>query len=260
VLRFHLLLICCLGFGGCFQAAVDATLREDGRGKLVVQLAVNREKMPPMVQNPLVDMGTPEDLHRYSGPGVVAWAKPERSSEGDWDVLTLTAFFTDINELRFLRRRGEDVVEVLGFDYDPNEQPGVVGLRVDLREELQAPLPIPRHEGVNLHPDLVRQLASMFKPMLNDLELRLTLHAPGNISKASGLPHVEGSRAYLVADRDRVFEALNGSAAVLCDSKALLADDASIEWRPQDPVDDDFEQELAMAQTWWDEQLAAMGK
>jgi hypothetical protein len=264
--RLALWLCTAVALTGCFRARVDVELFDAGDGSIRVELGVDRQKIPPLFGDPLADVGSFDDLRSYSGPGIVAWAEPQRARRDHWDSVTLEAFFDDLNELRFVRPReaapGEKPVyeDALSFDYDGARQPGLVRLQANLDEELSAPLSPPDRPGLDLSPEVVRNVATLFKPMLNDLTLSLHLHAPGPIRRASGFTQLKGSTASIVAQRDQVLAALSQSAGNLVDAKALLADDAAIAWQPK-PQDAAgrarFERRRDAATHWWNTQVAA---
>lgn len=251
--------ICC-SLGACFQADVGAVLFEDGAGKFDVVLSVNSKKLPPMLGDPLAGVGEVSDLKRYTTRGIKAWAKPERVSAGGWERVYLTAYFDDISEVRFLRRRGDEVVELLGFDHDAG-RPGRLGMRVDMEPELAEPLPLPEREGLELSPDLLRQLLSMFKPMMGDLRMSLSFKTPGSIERASGFREWEGRVAQIVAGRDEVFDALQNEAGSLLDRESFLAEGAGIDWDASASTPPDerarYDVKRRAADEWW---AAASGR
>ena len=264
-LKLGLLLLCLLALGGCFRARVDVQFFAAGDGSIRVELGVDRQKVPPVFGDPLAGVGSFEDLRGYSGPGIVAWAEPTRARQDGWDSLTLEAFFDDLNDLRFLRERegapGEKprYEDALAFDYDHERRPGHVVMKASLKEELAAPLTPPERPGVNLTPELIRNVATMFKPMLNDLAMSLHLHAPGPIRRASGFTRLSGSTASIVAGRDQVLAALSESAGSLVDAPALLNGDAAIDWQPRAEDAQSrsrFERRREAAGRWWRAQLA----
>lgn len=245
----------CFGLGGCFQADVGMVLFDDGAGKFDILLSVHRSKLPPMLGDPLAGVGEVEDLRRYSSSGIVAWSEPTRTQADGWERVHMTAFFDDINRVRFTRLRGEEAVELLGFDYDQGGRPGHLGLRVDMEPELADPLPLPEREGFELSPEVLRQLVGMLRPMLSDLRLSLSLEAPAALSRASGFRMLEERTARIVAERDAVLMALQEQSGALLDVEAFLEKDAAIEWDGAitGPAleRERFDLERTAAATWW---------
>ncbi|HEX9640160.1 MAG TPA: hypothetical protein VGB13_02480 [Candidatus Krumholzibacteria bacterium] len=245
----------CLGLGGCFQADVDALLFDDGAGKFDIFLSVHRSKLPLLLGDPLAGVGEVEDLRRYTSSGIVAWSEPQRTEADGWERVHLTAFFDDINAVRFLRLRDAAVVELLGFDYDNRARPGHLGMRVDMEPELAAPFPLPEREGLELSPDVLRQLVGMLRPMLGDLRLSLSFEAPAQLTRASGFRQLEERTARLVADRDVVLSALQEQSGALLDVDALLGADAAIEWdaavKTLPLKRQRFDLERQVAREWW---------
>lgn len=221
-------------FCGCFRARVEVELFGAGDGSIGVELALDRGKIPALFGDPLAGVGTPEDLRRYDGPGIVAWAEPTRGRDDSWETLNLRAYFDDINKLRFLRERAEgEVAELLRFQYDSAERPGEIALIHDLEPELGQPLPIPEQPGSKIDPEMMRQAVGMLKPMLGDLELSLRMHLPGEVQRAPGFHERIGRDAILRAGRDPVLRAVGERAGALLDEAAFLSEmPPRIVWQP----------------------------
>ncbi len=256
------LLLCLPAVAGCLQVDLHATLMPDASGKLELELAVHKSRLPFFLKDPLATVDDPQVLRRNTTTGIVAWGPPQRRMVDGWERVTLTAYFDDINRLRFYKTRGLDgPTRILAFRYDPPREPRVVRILADLEPELREPIPmdkLARDGAVELDPDLVRKFLPALRPLLGDVRTSLRLTAPGPLTRASGFGAIEGRHAAYLGDRDDFLTSLQASAGALVDADSLLAANPQIRWT--DDASDGvnlaaFRREMRAAKRWWTEQF-----
>jgi hypothetical protein len=253
------LLVSSLALGGCVQATIDGLLLPDGSGKIAVDVAYDTRAWLPIFGDPLSSYESREALELYLTPGLRAWAPPERSEEGPWRHLRVTAFFDDIDQLRFFGSEDDQPFETLGFSYDrPRRR---ILLRTGFERWLDDPLPLPQPRDVGMNVSLPESFIEMARErigaFLNGVDLQLRLTFPGEVERADVLDRRHGRQAILRVGQERLTQAFQQRAGVLVDERSLSTDPpAQWQWKRPSVSDEEIEEfrrEFARARAWWDQ-------
>jgi hypothetical protein len=216
-----------LALAGCIDYRQEVVVYPDGSGRIVRRLAVKRDvlnlvralsKNKVAATDPLDDFADLGRL-RESSRGIAAWGAPERSSQGGWDAVSMTAYFDDVDQVRlFLVQPTDGVLERrLEFAARVAKTPAGGVLEVD---------PTSRD---TLNPD--DPAFRTILPFLKEARMAFSVRVPGKIDRAEGYADVDGRTASLVFDQARLLPAIKepkGAASLELDR--LLDERPRISW------------------------------
>lgn len=107
---------------GCMRIGQDIVVFPDGSGKMTVKIGVNVEMMEKLkgmggnAQEADEKMGfTFDSLDKIDG--IVAFARPVTEEKDGWKTTTITAYFEDINKVKFWDKKGEERKEQISFAF-----------------------------------------------------------------------------------------------------------------------------------------------
>jgi hypothetical protein len=184
-------LLLLLGFSGCMKVREELVVMPDGSGRLVLTLTLARGEAGRFTQQELMG-GDPDDMLEKVR-GIAALTRPTLND----NVLRMTAYFDDINALKFMdegegdkarpkqefafRREGETFVLEIGGNLLADEVP----------------------ERNNGDPELVKQRDEFFKAMFAGFEFRQDVRMPGKVTAVEGFQgREERVASYVVGEKD----------------------------------------------------------
>lgn len=265
----------------CFQAEYAATLMPDGSGKIHVSFAMKKSILDMMRgfakqfggeegSDPLAKITDPKELEKNS-EGIVAWSKPEAKTEGEWERVTVTAYFEDINKVKMyqtdnLDEGGDERRLLASFDYTARADGG--GILIVTNGPMQQ-MDERQQEMPDLPPEMRQGMMEMVKPMIQGLKIAMSVTVPGEIEEAFGFTSKKGSTATFRIAGDEILEAMDPDSETAKKFRDLRAaversNGSKVTWSRSsvsEPKAAEFRKELDAAKEAWKKLLdEAQGK
>ncbi len=271
-IRLAALLAAATAVAGCIQMEQSTTLLPDGSGKVVITFGMKKSTLDMLRSlakqfggeespDPLKQFTDPKELEKNS-EGIVAWAKPERSAEGDWERVKLVGYFEEANKVKIYttnnspQAAGERQLQ-LAFDYTPKDGGGGT-LIVTNGSQQQAP------GGGDQPPqdmpeEMRKGMVEMMKPMIAGLKIAVSVTVPGAIEEATGFTSKSDRTATFSMTADDAVAAMDPDSDAAKKFKELREQaerdkGAKITWATSSVTDEDkaaFKKELEAAKEAW---------
>lgn len=206
---------------GCFQMEYAATLMPDGSGKIKVVFAMKKSTLDMMrgfakqfggeeSPDPLAQFTDPKELEKNS-EGIVAWSKPVVKTEGGWERVTMTAYFENINKVKIYQADNSPAGDgerrlLASFDY--TSEAGGGGTLIVINGSMQE-MDERRQEMPDLPPEMRQGMRDMMKPMVEGLNIVLSVTVPGTVEEAVGFTSKKGPTATFQMTGDEILEAMD---------------------------------------------------
>lgn len=192
----------------CASIEQGATLFPDGSGKLTLQVRAKTQMLNMAAaqgKDPMVTTKSPEELEKTM-EGFVAFTRPESKEEGEFTVVTIHAYFEDVNKVKVWRTSAQGREVNLAFKYTPAAAGGELVIEDGLTRKMAKDFGGPK-EGGQAPP---KGMLEMFKTMLKDFSMSASFTVPGDIaSVGAGLEH-KGRTATRKLDGPTLCDAIDG--------------------------------------------------
>ncbi|HXG63203.1 MAG TPA: hypothetical protein VNO22_17670 [Planctomycetota bacterium] len=221
-------LLSAAALSGCVQYEQATTLFPDGSGKFTMSMAFKKSLLKMITEtakqlggeggaaaDPLAEFQDPEKLGANS-EGVVAWAQPRRSEEGEWVRVSVTGYFEDINKVRIYNQSpapGEGPggrKTMFACVYEKTDAGYVLKLQNEGTNEFK------KMRGENApdgQEDLAKAMIEALKPMLEGLKFSVSITVPGPILEAQGVLETKDRTASLAIDAKTLVEAMSNPSS-----------------------------------------------
>ena len=231
-----LLLASALALSGCIDAQLTVNVMPDGSGNIDIDVGYDTRAWPSFLGDPLQTYTSHRQLRAWQSRGIIAWSEPELVREGRYRRIRTAMWFDSIGQVQFWATSKGQPLETLGIDWKGSE--GRLDMRAGFVRFLDDPLPLPSPErvgmDVSLSPALLDAVRAQIRPVIEGLEVRLDVVMPGKVTRADGFHTLEGRRAKIRVDADRLAEAMRDRAGVIFEEESLKAEPPRILFEPQD--------------------------
>jgi hypothetical protein len=185
-----------LSFSGCMKVREDLVVLPDGSGRIVLTITLPAASEAAKLTEAELLAGDPDEF-QDKVRGLVALSRP-RSDRKDGAIrLHMTAYFDDINAVKFMDEgEGDKAKPKQEFSFRREGETFVLEITGNL---LADDLP----DRGRSDPDLVRQRDDFFKAMYAGFELRQDVRMPGRITAIEGFQSREDRTAsYVIGEKD----------------------------------------------------------
>lgn len=238
---------------GCMKIRQELVVMPDGSGRLTFTFAIPAKGDASKFTEQELMSGDPDELTDKIR-GLAALTKPTLEEKGAVVKITMTAYFDDVNALKFMDDgEGDKAKPKVQFSFKKDGE--TFGL--EIQGNLLADDDPKRLDAAPLNdPELEKQREQLFKAMWAGFELRQDVKLPGTVTVVDGFQSKEGRVAvYAVGEKDlqkpadqkKVNQALHFKAA--CGKSEVTADEAAA-----------FRKELEAAKAGWAALKAEMKK
>jgi len=179
---------------GCLRFREELVINPDGSGKITLTIGMSQafiDKMKGMGPGGAeVDekMGMdPEDLE--NAEGVVAFTKPVHEKKDGWETTTITAYFEDINKVKFWEKEGEKKKLKLAFTFKKEGEGHVLEVEDKFTDDGDS------DKMDEMPAETKDQIWEQAKPMLKGFEISKGVKMPGPVTAVEGFTKKEGRLA-----------------------------------------------------------------
>ena len=220
---------------GCLKAKQHTTVNPDGSGTMQLTIGVTEQNAQQMGDMPFTNL-TQEDIQQLEDNGFVAFSKPEETTENGYKTVTITGYFTDINQLKFDMGEGEPGQKPVTFSMEEGQ------LTVSNTMLMQMASDAANQE-------MPEEQKPMMRAMLEGMEITETYDVPGDITSAQPYEVKDGQATAKVT----VDDLMNNSPALqkLAGNESVVIGYDAQEWDAD--AKQKFQQELEQAKAEWAE-------
>lgn len=266
------LLVLAVAFpAGCVQGEQNFTLFPDGSGKLVMKIGVRKQVVQMMeemakslggktpggrpIENPFNAFHDPQQLARDS-EGVVAWVPGPLREDGEWLRTQVVGYFEDINKVRlYSAKPGPGGGRKLSFSAKMTTTPdgGSIALGHSVSGEIEE---LKTRMAADGSPEATKATLELLKPLLKDLDVRISLTVPGAVTASKGFLKTEGRTLSVGLNGDLMIDlATNpqGEAARRLDA-IVRGGESTVSWSGSDTTAEAlalFREEMNAAKAGW---------
>jgi hypothetical protein len=189
-----LLLLTC--FSGCLKVREELTVMPDGSGRIVLTFTIAAKGEAAKFTEEELMAADPDEIQEKVR-GLVALAKPVAEQKDGAVRLRMTAYFDDLNAVKFMDEgEGDKAKPKQEYSFRREGETFVLEITGNLLAD-EVP------ERGKSDPDLTRQRDEFFKAMFVGFELRQEVRMPGRITAIEGFQNREDrTAAYVVGEKD----------------------------------------------------------
>ena len=189
-----LVLLAC--FSGCLKVREELTVMPDGSGRIVLTFTIPAKGEAAKFTEAELLAADPDELQEKVR-GLVALTRPTAEQKDGTVRLRMTAYFDDINALKFMdEAEGDKPKPKQEFAFRREGETFVLEITGNL---LADDMP----DRGKADPELVRQRDEFFKAMYVGFELRQEVRMPGRITAIEGFQGKEDRTAsYVIGEKD----------------------------------------------------------
>ncbi|HEX7898505.1 MAG TPA: hypothetical protein VF950_12140 [Planctomycetota bacterium] len=202
---------------GCVQGEQAFTLFPDGSGKVVVHVGIKKQVLKMLgemaksfggktpdgmpIEDPFAEFRDPKRLARDS-EGIVAWVPGVLKDDGEWIRTRLEGYFEDINKVRLYSvKTGPNGASTrkLSFSARMTSTPdgGTITLGHSVAGEIDE---LKARMAGDESPEATKAALELIKPLLQDLNVKVSLTLPGPVTASKGFLQSEGRTVSLGFD------------------------------------------------------------
>ena len=231
---------------GCVKLQEDFVVYPDGSGKVTMTVGISQAFIDKMKDMPGGGEGFEEETGLSSEDmdnteGIVAFSKPAREKKDGWQTTTYTAYFEDINKVKFWKKEGEKKKLQLAFEFKKDGE----GHSLEVDDRFTAD---ENSDKMDEMPDEAKaQIWDQVKPMLKGFEIYKAVKMPGTVTSAEGF----GTKAGRLASNKVTEEAIKSLEDL---GKYMKASKRKVVCGKSEVSDADlaaFKKELAEAKAAW---------
>jgi hypothetical protein len=240
-------------FYGCMKVRQELVVMPDGSGRLSFTFAIPAKGETSKFTEQELMSGDPDELMEKVR-GVVALAKPSLEEKDGVVRIRMTAYFEDLNAVKFMDDgEGDKAKPKVTFSFKKEGEAFALAIQGNLLadDDPRRPDAAPLND-----PELEKQREQLFKAMFAGFELRQDVKLPGPVATVDGFQSKEGRVAvYAVGEKDlqkpadqkKINQALHFKAT--CGKSEVSEDEAAA-----------FRKELEAAKASWPALKAEMKK
>jgi hypothetical protein len=195
-----LMLVAAGSLGGCLKLKQEFVVMPDASGKLVLTIGVKANPGDPEGKGMSAADMMSEDPDKMAKemPGVVALTRPTEEKKDGWTIITLSAYFDDLN--KFALKEGEGDGAKTMFDAKFSKQGDGFVFELFGKGAGDA---AGQFGGEDSSPELKAQMEAMLKQMLAGFEMKFAAKMPGAVTEVTGFQTKEGrTAAFVLAEKD----------------------------------------------------------
>ena len=223
---------------GCVRAKQQTTVNPDASGMMQLTFSVSEQNAEQMGEMPFTNL-TQEDIQQLEENGFVAFSKPKETTENGYKTVTITGYFTDINDVKFDMGEG-----------DPGQKPVTFSMEEGQLTVSNTMLMQMASDAAN--EEMPEEQKPMMRAMLEGMEITETYDVPGDITSAGPYEVKDGQAMAKVT----VDDLMNNSPALqkLAGNESVVIGYDAKDWDAD--AKQKFQQELQQAKAEWAETKA----
>jgi hypothetical protein len=187
-------------FSGCMKVREELLVMPDGSGRVTFTFALSSKGETAKITEAEMMSGDPDEI-ADKVRGLAALAKPTMEEKDGVVRIRMTAYFDDVNALKFMDDgEGDKAKPKQEFAFRKDGEAFALEIKGNLLADEAAR---PKDADTRIDPGIAKQRDELFKAMFTGFEFRQDVRLPGNVTSVDGFQSREGRVAgYAIGEKD----------------------------------------------------------